>query len=275
KRYLLNVKRIITRYSRIKHGSYDGIIPRTFIFGANAAPGYHAAKLIIKLINSVADVIRRDKVVSQLINVVFVPDYKVSSAEIIIPAADLSEQISTAGMEASGTGNMKLALNGALTIGTWDGANIEIAEAVGLENIFIFGKRAEELEVIRDSGNYSPQALIKDDRELDGVLHAIRDNEFSLLDPGLFDELVHSLVNEGDRYFLLTDYRSYVECQRQVAVQYSDTENWFKKTVLNIARMGRFSSDRTIDEYAKQTWNIRPVKIQCDQRLEKTNTHEI
>lgn len=272
KRQLLNVMHIITLYRRLKNNPDADIIPRTFIFGAKAAPGYQRAKLIIKLINSVAETIRGDKAVRDRLNVVFVPDYKVSNAEIIIPAADLSEQISTAGTEASGTGNMKLALNGALTIGTWDGANIEIAQAVGSGNIFIFGKRAEKLEELRSSGTYDPAAIIRDDEELADVITTIEKNEFSRNEPGLFNDIVRSLREEGDHYFHLADYRSYIECQERAAALYADPEAWSKKAALNIARMGKFSSDRTIGEYAGKIWKVKPVKIRC---IKKQNNLEL
>ena len=262
KRQLLNAMHIITLFHRIKDNPGIDIVPRVFVFGAKAAPSYHVAKRIIKLVNSIARMVNRDPDVDGRLKVVFLPDYRVSLAETIIPAADLSEQISTAGMEASGTGNMKLALNGALTIGTWDGANIEIAEAVGLENIFIFGHRAEELAALRDSGSYRPAERIAGDAELLRVMNAIRRNEFIPDQPDLFAEICQQLVDSGDRFFHIADYRPYVEAQSTVADLWRTPDAWARRAIVNVARMGPFSSDRTIREYAEQIWHIEPVSIQ-------------
>ncbi len=262
KRQLLNAMHIIALYHRLKANPELDIVPRVFIFGAKAAPSYHIAKRIIKLINSMAVVINADPDVAGRIKVVFLPDYRVSLAETIIPAADLSEQISTAGMEASGTGNMKLALNGALTIGTWDGANIEIAEAVGLDNIFIFGHRAEELIALRQSGNYRPREYYDRDPALRGVIEAIRRNEFEPDEPDLFRELVYALLDGGDYYFHLADFRAYADMQMEVSRVYRDPDEWSRRAILNVARMGRFSSDRTIREYAAQIWGLQPCPIE-------------
>ncbi|NLB59503.1 MAG: glycogen/starch/alpha-glucan phosphorylase [Lentisphaerae bacterium] len=259
KRQLLNAMHILTLYYRIKADPTRAVVPRTFIFGAKAAPSYSVAKHIIKLITSLGDRINLDPDVDGKLKVIFLPDYDVTLAETIIPAADLSEQISTAGTEASGTGNMKLALNGALTIGTWDGANIEIAEAVGPDNIFIFGHRAEELQKMR--AHYNPHALYEADAELHRVVEAIGRNDISREDPDLFLNIYRSLLAYGDHYFLLADYRSYVACQEKVAATFADPQLWTRKAILNVARMGYFSSDRTIREYARDIWQIKPLPI--------------
>ncbi len=261
KRQLLNALHIITLYHRIKDNPSADIVPRVFVFGAKAAPSYHVAKRIIKLVNSLGRTINRDPDVVGRLKVVFLPDYRVSLAETIVPAADLSEQISTAGMEASGTGNMKLSLNGALTIGTWDGANIEIAEAVGLENIFIFGHRAEDLAALRDSNGYDPGRRVGEDAELARVMHAIRRNDFIPDQPDLFAEIGTQLLEHGDRFFHLADYRPYVDAQSQVSALWRQPDEWMRKAILNVARMGPFSSDRTIREYAEQIWHIEPVVV--------------
>ena len=260
KRQLLNAMHIIALYRRLKADPDREIVPRTFIFGGKAAPNYHLAKRIVKLINSIARVVNVDPDVDGRLKVVFVPDYRVSLAEIIIPAADLSEQISTAGTEASGTGNMKLALNGALTIGTWDGANIEIAEAVGLENIFIFGHRTEELVEMRRQG-YCPRDLYEKDVELREVVDAIRRNDFNPSEPDLFAEIAHALLDGGDYYFHLADFRAYLAKQEEVSARYRDPEDWSRRAILNVSRMGYFSSDRAIREYAEQIWGIQPCPI--------------
>lgn len=262
KRQLLNVLHIITLYHRLKAKPNLDMVPRTFLFGAKAAPSYTAAKYIIKLITSLSDRINNDPDVRDHLKVVFLPDYEVSLAERIIPAADLSEQISTAGTEASGTGNMKLALNGALTIGTWDGANIEIAQAVGRENIFVFGYRTPQLAQF--AGKYDPRTFYQTDQELRQALDAIRDNHFSPDSPNLFADLYASLVDRGDYYFLLADYRPYVNAQAKVSHLYHHRRLWARRAILNVARMGRFSSDRTIREYARDIWQIKPLPIHLD-----------
>ncbi|TAN37810.1 MAG: glycogen/starch/alpha-glucan phosphorylase [Verrucomicrobia bacterium] len=263
KRQLLNALHIMTLFYRLKANPKLEIVPRTFIFGAKAAPSYHHAKLIIKLINTLGQVINHDADVGGRLKVVFLPDYNVSLAESIIPAADLSEQISTAGWEASGTGNMKLSLNGALTIGTWDGANIEIAEAVGLENIFIFGHRAEELINLRDN-DYLPRTWMDHDEELRHVLHSLLQNPFIPSQPELFSELYRALTEGGDCFFHLADYRSYVDKQGEVSALFTQNAEWSRKAILNVARMGPFSSDRSIREYAEKIWNLQPVPIQMN-----------
>jgi starch phosphorylase len=260
KRQLLNVLHVVTLYNRIRDGVPVPPVPRTVIFGGKAAPGYHVAKQIIHLINAVGDVVNEDPAVGDLLKVVFLANYRVSLAERIFPASELSEQISTAGTEASGTGNMKFALNGALTIGTMDGANIEIRREVGEDNIFIFGLSATE--VAANAASYDPLQHYRENEELRRALDMIRDGAFSPGgDPGLFAPLVRSLLEGGDRYRLLADYASYVECQTRVAQTYLDTEAWTRKSILNTAGMGYFSSDRTIREYADGVWNIVQVEV--------------
>lgn len=255
KRQLLNVLHIITLYNRIRREGE--CVPRTVIFGGKAAPGYVVAKLIIKLINDVADVINNDPQVNSRLKVVFIPNYDVSTAEIIVPAADLSEQISTAGTEASGTGNMKLALNGALTIGTLDGANIEIGEEVGWDNIFIFGKTTQEVAALRD---YQPMDYFNADAELREVLEMIASGFFSPREPERFKPIIDNLLHRGDQYLLLADYAAYIACQGEVEAAYKKPDVWVKKSILNVANMGKFSSDRTIAQYAKEIWNVKSVK---------------
>lgn len=257
KRQLLNVLHIITLYNRIRRG--ESHVPRTVIFGGKAAPGYAVAKLVIKLINDVADTVNNDPRVKDLLKVVFVPNYDVSKAEFIVPAADLSEQISTAGTEASGTGNMKLALNGALTIGTLDGANVEIGEEVGDENIFIFGLTADEVASVQAKG-YRPLDYYNANADLREVLNMIGSGFFSPTEPDRFKPIIDNLLHRGDQYLLLADYASYIECQGKVEAAYKDQKQWVKKAVLNVANMGKFSSDRTIAEYAKEIWDVKPVK---------------
>jgi starch phosphorylase len=217
------------------------------------------AKLIIRLINAVGDVVNNDPAMRGLLKVVFLADYRVSLAEQIFPGSELSEQISTAGTEASGTGNMKFALNGALTIGTMDGANVEIREEVGDDNIFIFGLTAPEAAALRP--RYDPRECYRADPELARVLDMIRDGAFSPGDPGLFHPIVDSLLHWGDHYLLLADYAAYVACQDRVARTYRDTAAWTRMSILNVAKMGKFSSDRTIQEYAKEIWRVTPVRI--------------
>lgn len=259
KRQYLDVLHIITLYNRIKADPDIEITPRTFIFGGKAAPGYAMAKLIIKLINSVADVINRDPVVRGRLKVVFLKNYNVKLAQRIYPAADLSEQISTAGKEASGTGNMKFALNGALTIGTLDGANVEIREEVGAENFFLFGLTAEQVYAKRASG-YNPQHYYERNAELKLALDRIASGFFSHGDTDLFKPLVDSLLYH-DQYFLLADYQSYIDCQEQVSQAYRDVDRWTRMSILNAARMGKFSSDRAIQDYCREIWKVEPVNI--------------
>ncbi len=258
KRQLLDVMHIVALYNRIKANPRCDIVPRTFIFGGKAAPGYAMAKLIIKLINSVAEVVNADRDVRGRISVVFLKNYRVSLAERIFPAADLSEQISTAGKEASGTGNMKFSLNGALTIGTLDGANVEIREEVGPENFFLFGLTVEQVHELRSKG-YNPWAYYQADSQLKGVLDVIAGGKFSPGEPHLFQPVVDSLLHGGDTYMLLADFASYMACQERVSKAYLDQEKWTKMSIINVARMGKFSSDRTIQQYAEEIWGVKPV----------------
>lgn len=260
KRQLMNVLHIITRYNRIKADPTANWAPRVNIFAGKAASAYYMAKHIIHLINDVANIVNNDPQVKDKLKVVFIPNYSVSLAQLIIPAADLSEQISLAGTEASGTSNMKFALNGALTIGTLDGANIEIREHVGEENIFIFGHTSDEVDELRRKG-YNPREYYDKDEELRQVLTQIATGTFSPDEPTRYRNLVDSLINFGDHYQVLADYRSYVECQEQVDELYKQPELWTGRTLNNIANMGYFSSDRTIQEYADDIWHIKPVKL--------------
>lgn len=258
KRQLLNILRIVYDYIRICDDGYEPEVKRTYIFSGKAAPGYWLAKLHIKMINNLVRIVNRDPKASRFLKVIFIPDYKVSLAEKIIPAADLSEQISTAGKEASGTGNMKFSLNGALTIGTWDGANIEIAEEVGEDNIFIFGLRIDEIKSLRQQG-YNPWDYYYRHEEISRVLDAIRENRFCPEEPGLFTEIFNSLLNQGDYYLLLADFSSYVSAQQRVSDLYATPNAWAEKAIRNIAGMGKFSSDRAIRQYAEEIWKLPPV----------------
>ncbi|HEY1406745.1 MAG TPA: glycogen/starch/alpha-glucan phosphorylase, partial [Spirochaetota bacterium] len=260
KRQLLNLLGVIAHYNRIKANPQKEVVPRTVIFSGKAAPGYYQAKLIIKLVNAVAEVVNHDPDVADRIKVVFVENYSVSIAEKLMPAADLSEQISTAGMEASGTGNMKFALNGALTIGTLDGANVEIKEEVGDENIFIFGLTADEVSRLRYSG-YNAREYFHKNIELRKVIELIDNGFFSPEQPDLFSPIVKSLLDHGDQYMLMADFDAYVKLQEEVSRTYLDKEKWTTMSIRNVARMGKFSSDRTIMEYAKDIWEINPLNI--------------
>jgi starch phosphorylase len=257
KRQLLNVLHVITMYHRIVANQKKKFVPRTIIFGGKAAPSYWKAKLIIKLITSVAEVVNRDPRVKGKLKVVFIPNYGVSLAEKIIPAADLSEQISTAGTEASGTGNMKFALNGALTIGTLDGANIEIQEEVGKENIFIFGMTAEEVEEEKKTPRRSPRDIYESNKEISLTVDSIRNGQFSSGDRDFFKIIVEGLLDPDDPYILLKDLEDYLRCQDEVSQSYLDKKNWWRKSILNVAGMGKFSTDRTIREYAEDIWGIK------------------
>jgi starch phosphorylase len=257
KRQLLNVLHVVALYLRIKNDPDLSVVPRTIIFGGKAAPAYTTAKLIIKLINSVADVVNADTQVNHRLKVVFLHNYRVSLAERIFPASDLSEQISTAGKEASGTGNMKFALNGALTIGTLDGANIEIREEVGPENFFLFGLTAAQVQEMQRRG-YRPRDFYEQNAELKRVLDLIWSGFFEPDHPDLFRPLVQSLLDQ-DTYMLLADFQSYVECQQKVGEAFLDQERWTTMAIRNVAKMGRFSSDRTIREYAAEIWRAQPV----------------
>jgi starch phosphorylase len=256
KRQHLNVLYVITLYNQLKHAA-GAATPRTVIFGGKAAPGYRMAKLIIKLINSVAGVINQDPKVSEVLKVVFMPDFNVKNGQRVYPAADLSEQISTAGKEASGTGNMKFSMNGALTIGTLDGANIEIRDAVGHENFFLFGLTAEEVAKRKVSG-YSPRSIYESNTALREAIDLIDSGFFSSGDRELFRPLVESLLNRDD-YMLFADYQDYVDCQQRVSEAYRDQKDWTRMSILNSARVGRFSSDRSIREYCRDIWNVSPI----------------
>jgi starch phosphorylase len=259
KRQLLNAMHIIALYARLKADPSADFTPRTFIFGAKAAPAYRMAKLVIRLINGIAEVVNADTSIAGRLKVVFLPDYRVTIASAVIPAADLSEQISTAGMEASGTGNMKLALNGALTIGTMDGANIEIRDAVGDENIFIFGHTAEEVAHLRQPGQNNPWERYRTDPELAGVMDALRDGAFAGGDAGVLREIWSALMQHGDRFMHLADFRSYADAQARAGTVFRDRRTWAAKAIRNVACMGYFSSDRAIREYAREIWNLEPV----------------
>lgn len=265
KRQLLNLLHVITLYNRIKDNPSGTFVPRTVIFAGKAAPGYYIAKLIIKLINSVARVINNDRATRDILNVLFLRNYAVSNAEKIIPAADLSEQISTAGTEASGTGNMKFALNGALTIGTLDGANIEIMEEVGKENIFIFGLKANEADRLRQSG-YNPMDYYNKNSELKRALDMIQKGSFSPSERDLFKPIIDLLLHQGDHYLLCADFESYVNCQDNVRTAFMDKTAWGKMSILNTANMGKFSTDRTINEYARDIWKVNPVTVEISKK---------
>jgi starch phosphorylase len=262
KRQHLNLLHIITLYNRLKQNGNLEIVPRTFIFGGKAAPGYFMAKLIIKLINSVAEVLDKDRDVRDLLKVVFLPNYNVKQAQWIYPAADLSEQISTAGYEASGTSNMKFALNGALTIGTLDGANIEIRQEVGEENFFLFGLTTDEVREKRAAG-YHPWDYYHTNPHLKAAIDLVQSGHFSHGDTNLFRPLTESLL-KYDTYLLFADYQSYIDCQDRVSKTYKEKENWARMSILNTARMGKFSSDRAIQQYSEAVWNAKPVKVETD-----------
>ncbi len=258
KRQLLNVLHVITLYNRIKTDPAGDGTPRVVFFAGKAAPAYTLAKLIIRLINGVAEVVNHDPEARGRLQVIFLPNYCVSQAERIIPATELSEQISTAGYEASGTGNMKFALNGALTIGTLDGANVEMLEEIGAENIFIFGRTAAQIAALRQEG-YNPRHYCESDPELKKALEMIARNVFSPGAPGLFAPIITALFDEGDKYCVLADYRAYVDCQARVAQLYRDPDEWTRRSILNTAHMGKFSSDRAVTEYAQRIWGVRPL----------------
>lgn len=263
KRQHLNVLHIVTLYNRLKQNPSLDITPRTFFFGGKAAPGYSMAKLIIKLINSVGDIINNDPDIGDRLKVVFLPDYNVTLGQRVYPAADLSEQISLAGKEASGTGNMKFSLNGALTIGTLDGANVEIREEVGAENFFLFGLKSPEVQALKTQGYY-PWDYYHANAELKAVIDLIASGFFSHGDINLFKPIVENLVYD-DPYLLLADYQSYIESQDQVGKAYQDRDNWTKMSILNVARMGKFSSDRSIAEYCQDIWQAKAVPIELQE----------
>jgi starch phosphorylase len=262
KRQHLNVFHIIALYNRIKQDAAYDMHPRTFIFGGKAAPGYFMAKRIIKLINSVAEVVNNDPTVKGRLKVVFFTDFNVKSAKFVYPAADLSEQISTAGKEASGTGNMKFSMNGALTIGTLDGANVEIREEVGAENFFLFGLTAGEVYTLQKNG-YRPLEYYKGNPELQGVIERIGSGHFANGDQELFKPLVDSLLFH-DTFMLFADFGAYVDAQSKVDEAYRDPERWTRMSILNVARIGKFSSDRAIREYCRDIWNVKAVPVSLD-----------
>ncbi len=266
KRQLLNILHVMYLYNQIKEHPDMDFYPRTFIFGAKAAEGYKIAKLTIKLINSVADVINNDASINGKIKVVFIENYRVSNAEIIFAAADVSEQISTASKEASGTGNMKFMLNGALTLGTMDGANVEIVEEVGIDNAFIFGLSSDEVINYENNGGYDPMQIFNEDMDIRKVLMQLINGFYSPDDPERFRDIYNSLLNtqstdKADRYFILKDFRSYAEAQKRVEEAYKDQEGWVKKAMLNVAHVGKFTSDRTIQEYVDDIWHLEKVKV--------------
>jgi starch phosphorylase len=263
KRQHLGILHVISLYYRLKNNRNLEITPRTFIFGGKAAPGYFMAKLIIKLINSVADVVNNDPDVGDRLKVVFLPDYNVTLGQRIYPAADLSEQISTAGKEASGTGNMKFSLNGALTIGTLDGANVEIREEVGAENFFLFGLTTEEVYALKDRG-YKPSDYYNNNAQLKAVIDLISSGFFSGGNTDLFKPLIDNLLYR-DEYLLFADYQSYIDAQEKVSQTYRDRDRWTRMSILNVARMGKFSSDRAIREYCQEIWHVQPVPIEMVQ----------
>ena len=266
KRQLLNILHVMYLYNQIKEHPDMDFYPRTFIFGAKAAAGYKIAKLTIKLINSVADVINNDASINGKIKVVFIENYRVSNAEIIFAAADVSEQISTASKEASGTGNMKFMLNGALTLGTMDGANVEIVDEVGIDNAFIFGLSSDEVINYENNGGYDPMQIFNEDMDIRKVLMQLINGFYSPDDPERFRDIYNSLLNtqstdKADRYFILKDFRSYADAQKRVEEAYKDQEGWIKKAMLNVAHVGKFTSDRTIQEYVDDIWHLEKVKV--------------
>lgn len=258
KRQLLTLLHVVTRYNRIRDGYAGGVLPRTVIFSGKAAPGYWMAKEVIKLIHGVAEVVNHDPVVGEQLKVVFIPNYSVSNAERIVPACNLSEQVSTAGTEASGTGNMKLSLNGALTIGTLDGANVEMRNAIGADHFFIFGLTSDEVAAKRAAG-YAPGALCAALPELQRALEMIAGGAFSPNAPGEFRCITDALLRGGDRFFVVADFASYLACQDRVDALYRDPDEWDRNAILNVAGMGAFSSDRTVSDYARDVWGVEPV----------------
>ena len=259
KRQHLNLLHVVSLYHRLKHQPAVDMTPRTFIFAGKAAPGYRMAKLIIKLVNSVADVVNRDPCCKDRLKVVFFPDFNVKTGQQIYPAADLSEQISTAGKEASGTGNMKFSMNGALTIGTLDGANVEIREEVGADNFFLFGLDVAQVDQLWTKG-YRPQAVVEVDEELRAAIGLINSGLFSHSDRQLFAPLVDNLLCD-DPYLVCADYRSYLDCQQEVDAAYRNREEWARKSILNVARIGTFSSDRAVREYCDDIWKVSPATM--------------
>ena len=267
KRQLMNILHVMYLYNMLKDNPNLDMVPRTFIFGAKAAAGYHRAKLTIKLINSVADVINNDESINGKLKVVFIEDYRVSNAEIIFAAADVSEQISTASKEASGTGNMKFMLNGALTIGTMDGANVEIVEEVGEENAFIFGTSSDDIIRMEHDRSYDPMQIFNSDQDIRRVLMQLINGYYSPQDPELFRDIYNSLLNtlssdRADAYFILKDFRMYADAQKRVDKAYRDERWWARAAMLNTASSGKFSSDRTIEEYVNDIWHLKKAEVE-------------
>jgi starch phosphorylase len=260
KRQLLNILHVIHLYDRIKRGDTAGWTDRCVLIGGKAAPGYAMAKLIIKLINNVAEVVNNDPAVGDKLKVAFLPNYRVTAMEIICPGSDLSEQLSTAGKEASGTGNMKFMMNGAITIGTLDGANIEILEEVGEENFFVFGLTSEEVEELR--GNYDPHGTISHDDDLQRVMSLLRCGHFNLFESGLFDPVINAICSPFDPWMVAADFRSFIEAQKLVAAAYQDRDRWTRMSILNTACSGKFSTDRTISNYNDEIWKLQPMPIE-------------
>ena len=266
KRQLLNILHVMYLYNQIKENPEMEFYPRTFIFGAKAAAGYEIAKLTIKLINNVAAVINNDYSIEGKIKVVFIEDYKVSNAELIFAASDVSEQISTASKEASGTGNMKFMLNGALTLGTMDGANVEMVEEMGEDNAFIFGMSADEVIELEHNRSYNPMDIFNSDQDIRKVLMQLVNGFYSPDNPELFRKLYNSLLNTestqyADTYFTLKDFRSYAEAQKRVEEAYRDESGWAKKAIINVANVGKFSSDRTIQDYVDEIWHLNKISV--------------
>ncbi|MDJ0760169.1 MAG: glycogen/starch/alpha-glucan phosphorylase [Woeseiaceae bacterium] len=259
KRQLLNVLHAIHLYDRIRRGDGEGLSPRAILIGGKAAPGYVMAKSVIKCINNVARVINTDPLMQDKLRLVFYPDYNVSAMEVICPAADLSEQISTAGKEASGTGNMKFMMNGAVTIGTLDGANVEIREAVGEENFFLFGLTVEEIQALR--GQYDPQGIIDADEDFSRVMHLLDSGHFNRFEPGCLDAVIQSIREPADQWMTAADFRSFVDAQARADAAYQDTEAWTRMSILNAAMSGRFSTDRTMQDYNKDIWNLEAIEL--------------
>ena len=257
KRQLLNVLHVIHLYDRLKRGDTIDWTPRCVLIGGKAAPGYFIAKRIIKLVNNVAAVINSDPITSGRLSLAFLPNYRVTTMEIIAPGSDLSEQVSTAGKEASGTGNMKFMMNGALTIGTLDGANIEIREEAGEENFFLFGLSAAEVDVMRS--HYDPTSIIAGDEDLRRVMQLLESGHFNQLEPGIFDSILHAITTHDDPWMTAADFRSYIDAQQRVAEAYRNEEHWTRMSILNTAASGHFSSDRTIAEYNSEIWGLEAV----------------
>lgn len=266
KRQLMNILHVMYLYNQIKEHPEVPFYPRTFIFGAKAAAGYHRAKLTIKLINAVADVVNNDASINGKLKVVFIEDYRVSNAELIFAATDVSEQISTASKEASGTGNMKFMLNGAITIGTMDGANVEMVEEMGEENAIIFGLSSDEVINYEQKGGYNPMDIFNTDQDIRQVLMQLINGYYAPNDPERFRDIYDSLLNtkssdRADTYFILKDFRSYAEAHKRVEEAYQDEKGWAKKAIMNTASCGKFSSDRTIQEYVDEIWHLDKITV--------------